>query len=102
MINSGFFQTLWKWLEQGGQAVNAAGNGHNISGNGGSTIAGVVGLNEANLHAIDAKNTATTWRKNIFFSVKHVIQDFRDWELLILAFEMVKFEQLKSITSKLV
>jgi hypothetical protein len=61
------FQTLWKWLEQGGQAVNAAGNGHNISGNGGSTIAGVVGLNEANLHAIDAKNTATTWRKKHLF-----------------------------------
>ena len=58
-----FFQTLWKWLEQGGQTLNAAGNGHNVSGNGGSTIAGVVGLNEANLHAIDAKNTATTWRK---------------------------------------
>ena len=50
-------QTLWKWLEQGGHSLNSEGGGK------GSTIGGVVGLNEANLHEIEAKTSATTWRE---------------------------------------
>ena len=53
------FQMLWKWLEQGGSQT---GNGQHHHG---TTIAGVVGLNEANLREIEAKTAATTWRKLI-------------------------------------
>ena len=50
---------LWKWLEQGGSQNGGGSSGHQH----GSTIAGVVGLNEANLREIEAKTAATTWRK---------------------------------------
>jgi hypothetical protein len=49
---------LWKWLEQGGHGVNSGHHDH------GTTIAGVVGLNEANLKEIEAKTAATTWRQS--------------------------------------
>ena len=35
----------------------------------GSTIAGVVGLNEANLHEIEVRTSATTWREFSFLNI---------------------------------
>jgi hypothetical protein len=52
------FQTLWKWLEQGGHSINSGSSHGATSGSG-----GVIGLNEANLKEIDAKTSATTWRE---------------------------------------
>ena len=76
------FQMLWKWLEQGGSQT---GNGQHHHG---TTIAGVVGLNEANLREIEAKTAATTWRKLIGLGIGNLVYICWVWQHVLVVLSL--------------